>query len=153
MNTTNSCGNSQSNPRKFQFLLLIPLENQTLSTVCFSCFFRSIYIYFQPQKPFCDFQDLKLSTKNPRCKLFCKIQYVFNGTSRVLKKSATDIFNSRFPRLRPYCTYQVSRKNTWISQILGRVLARNLKNKGLHFVVILRTYLLYLSNVSLYLLP
>ena len=61
-------------------------------------------------------------------------------------------FNNIFPPLRLYCTYQDSRKNWWISLILGRVLAKNLKNKGLHFVVILRTYLLYLSNSSLYLL-
>ena len=67
-------------------------------------------------------------------------------TSRVLKKFATDIFNSRFPQLRLYCTYQVARRNTWISQILSRVHMRNLENKDLHFVVILRTYLLYLSE-------
>ena len=39
-----------------------------------------------------------------------------------------------------------------MSLIPGRGLVRNLKIKGLRFEVILRTYLLYLSNISLYLL-
>ena len=36
--TTTFCGNSQSNPQKSQLLHLIPLENETVPTVRFSCF-------------------------------------------------------------------------------------------------------------------
>ena len=76
MNTTNSCGNSQLNSRKSQFLLLIPLENQTLPTVRFSCFLDQFISTFSNRNHSVKFQDLKLSTKKPRCKLFCKIQHV-----------------------------------------------------------------------------
>ena len=72
-------------------------------------------------------------------------------TRGVLQKFAAAIFTSIFLCLRLHCTYH-SNRNLLMPVILGRVIARNLKNKDLHFVVIFCTYLLHLSDIFLYLI-
>ena len=52
-------------PRKSQFLHLIPPENETLTTVCFFMFFRSINIYFWWQKAFCEVSGAEIEYRKP----------------------------------------------------------------------------------------
>ena len=66
------CGNSQSNPRKSQFLHLILLENKTLPTVRFSCFLDQFISTFSNRNYSVKFQDLKLSTKKQVANYFAK---------------------------------------------------------------------------------